>query len=114
MDTLYPSKNISLPFPIESYPFQYKNMMYLGYYVEAVLNGQYCVLCHYAINSWKDMRQGSWLLHGHEHSDVKNHLPEGTDGKILDTGWDYFKKPLSLSDIKKIMESKIILSVGHH
>src|ERR1035437_7546634 len=31
----------------EIYPLRYKNIIYIGHYAEAVLNGQMCILCHY-------------------------------------------------------------------
>lgn len=98
----------------EVYPVQYRNIIYIGNYTEVIWNGQYMVLCHYAMSSWNEMKCGAWMLHGHEHSAVEEHLPEGRRGKILDVSWDYFKKPLSFVEIDKIMKLKNIIEVGHH
>jgi len=98
----------------EYYPIRYKNIIYLGHYAEVILGGHFCVLCHYPLISWNNMKQGAFMLHGHEHSGVPDHLPEGTNGKILDLSWDYFKRPVSLSEVKQIMQTKNIVSVGHH
>lgn len=100
--------------PVMNYPFEYRNMVYLPHYVEAALNGQYAVLCHYPIYSWNHMAEGAWMLHGHEHCAITDHSVNGTNGKILDVGWDYKKSPYSLSEINTIMQRKNIRNVGHH
>ena len=99
---------------MELFPIRYRNIVYIGNQVRVILNGQFIVLSHYPLYSWDEMKRGSWMLHGHEHSAVKDHLPEGNAGKILDVSWDYFKKPLSLPEIKVIMDKKEIVSIGHH
>jgi calcineurin-like phosphoesterase family protein len=106
--------NFGSPFQMEQYPFQYKNFWYLGDRLKLIINGQFCILDHFPLFSWEEMQHGAWMIHGHEHSAIPNHLPGGTDGKILDVGWDYFKKPLSFIEIKEIMDKKMICSVGHH
>jgi calcineurin-like phosphoesterase family protein len=96
------------------YPVSYENVKYIGHYAEVAVDGQLIILFHYPISSWNYMAHGAWMLHGHEHSSVKEHLPEGSNGKILDVGWDYFKTPVSFETIDKIMNAKNIKSVGHH
>jgi len=103
------------PFPIEIYPFKYKNMTFLGHYVEAVLNGQYTVLCHYPIGVWNEMSHGAWMLCGHSHYGYPPSTAEvSTHGKILDCGWDGHKKPLSLAEITAIMNTKQFVAVDRH
>lgn len=99
---------------MELYPIRYKNIIYISHYAEIIVNGQYIILSHYPLYSWNHMKGGSFHLHGHEHSAVDNHLPEGSNGKILDLSWDYFKHPLSFSEINDIMKTKNIISIGHH
>ena len=99
---------------IEVYPVRYKNLIFIGSYFEAIINGQPIVMSHYPLYSWNFMRKGSWMLSGHEHCAVKEHLPEGNGGKILDVGWDYYKKPLAFEEIKSIMMKKSVKTVGHH
>jgi calcineurin-like phosphoesterase family protein len=93
----------------EVYPFRYKNLVFLGNYVEVILNGQYIVLTHYPIHSWNNMNKGTWHLFGHMH--CKN---SPTNGRRLDVGWDGYKKPLSFEEVKEIMDIKEILSDGGH
>lgn len=99
----------------EIYPVKYKNLQFLGNYQEIVVDGQYIVLCHYPIHSWNWRSKGSWMCAGHEHGDFYPTLPTTLDcGKILDVGWDIFKKPLSMSEIKIIMDTKPVSGAGHH
>jgi len=99
---------------IEIFPLRYKNLVYINHLQEIVVNGQLIVLCHYPLYSWNHMGKNTWMLSGHEHSQVPNHLPSGKDGKILDCSWDFFKRPVSFNEIKTIMDAKAVRSVGHH
>ena len=98
----------------EIYPLRYKNLIFIGDYAEATLNGQMCVLSHYALRSWNHMAHGSFCLHGHEHGEVLESSPDDITAKILDVAWDTFKKPLSISEIVGIMSRKKMKSAGHH
>jgi len=67
------------------------------------------VMCHYAFRVWNKSHHGSWNLHGHSHGN----LP--AIGKQLDVGVDshnYF--PISLSEVKAIMDKKAFVPVDHH
>jgi len=96
------------------YPVTYKNMTYLGHYHEVVVNGQFIVLSHYAYQVWNESHHSSWCLCGHSHGSLATTRPESDYGKILDVGWDLFKKPLSFQEIKEIMDKKPIQKVDHH
>lgn len=96
------------------YPVKYKNMTYLGHYHEVTVNNQFIVMCHYPFMSWNELSSGAWCLCGHEHGGLPATRPEATDGKILDVGWDMYKKPLSFAEVKAIMDRKTKCSVGHH
>jgi calcineurin-like phosphoesterase family protein len=99
---------------VETYPFRYKNMLYLPSYVEAILNGQYCILQHYPIMVWNHMKNGAWMLCGHSHGAYEPTSANYPEGKILDCNWDDFGKPLSLPEIRAIMDKKKIVGAGHH
>ena len=102
------------PFPVEKYPFQYKNMLYIGNRVEVVWNGQFVVMDHYPLYVWNEMAHGAWMLCGHSHNGCP--LSQVTDfrGKILDVGWDGHHKPWSYSEIKEVMDKKQLMIVDHH
>lgn len=98
----------------QRYPVKYKNISYLGHYVEVIVNGQYMVLFHYPILIWNEMKNGSWHLCGHSHYGCPQTTAENLYGKILDVGWDGHKKPLSFEEIAKIMDGKRFKSQGDH
>lgn len=96
------------------YPVKYKNMSYIGHYHEVVVNEQFIVLSHYAFQVWNESHHGSWCLCGHSHGSLATTRPESDYGKILDVGWDLYKKPLSFAEVKAIMANKPIQKVDHH
>jgi calcineurin-like phosphoesterase family protein len=98
----------------ELYPFRYKNMVYYGHYLEAVLNGHYTVLCHYPIYVWNEMAHGAWMLCGHSHNGCEFSQSTNVEGKILDVGWDGHGKPWSLDEIAAVMKTKHFKAVDHH
>ena len=74
------------------------------------------ILCHFPIASWDDMNDEAIHLHGHVH--LPNNL-RVSDGKAMDVGVDgNDMKPLSLSDVLKIMKrqpiKKLCLPKDHH
>jgi calcineurin-like phosphoesterase family protein len=101
-------------FPVMNYPFAYRNMVYLPHYVEAALNGQFAVLCHYPISIWNELQNGSWMLCGHSHYGFEPSRAESLAGKILDVGWDGHKAPWSLQEIAAVMAKKGITKADHH
>ncbi len=65
------------------------------------VEGQEIVLCHYAMRVWPKSHFGTWHLFGHSHCRL-----EGW-GKSFDVGVDCWGfRPLSFSDIRKIMETR--------
>ncbi len=93
----------------ETYPSSYLNMVFMGYYLEATLNGHYAVLCHFPIYIWNHMFHGAWMLCGHSHGGCPLTIKDNIEGKMLDVGWDEHKKPLSIDEISEIMNKKQIV-----
>ncbi len=98
---------------VEIYPFKYRNIVFVGNYLEFIVDGQYFTASHYPQSSWNHMAKGSIHCHGHVHSTkeipyVKNY------GKMIDVGFDYHKKPISVDEIKKLMNNIEIKHEGHH
>jgi calcineurin-like phosphoesterase family protein len=84
-------------------------------YLEANINGENFVLCHYPLQSWHGLNKGVIHLHGHVH------LPENRkfgNGKKMDVGVDGNGiNPYCISEIIKIMEKIPIgsdMSGDHH
>jgi calcineurin-like phosphoesterase family protein len=99
---------------IEVYPFRYKNIIFMGYHIECIIEGKYVVMNHYPISIWNKCADGSYMLCGHSHYSYPNSQAESTSGLILDCGWDGHKKPLLFSEIVSIMKNKTIMAVDHH
>ena len=82
-------------------------------YNEINVEGQQIILCHYPLLTWNRGHYGSWMLHGHCHSNL-DYLNKET--RRLDVGVDgvaqYF--PISFEQIKEIMDKKVYKVVDHH
>jgi calcineurin-like phosphoesterase family protein len=98
----------------ERYPVRYKNMVYYGHYLEAILNGQFVVMFHYPIYIWNEQKHGAWMLCGHSHYGCPMTQVDNLQGKILDVGWDGHARPWSLSEISDVMSKKQIVSNDEH
>jgi calcineurin-like phosphoesterase family protein len=71
--------------------------------LEITIEKQKIVLCHFPLEEWNFMDNGSWHLHGHCHGN----LPE-TEFKRIDVGFDANDfKILSFEDVKEKMLNKI-------
>lgn len=82
---------------------------WVRHYYELKWERQLIVLCHYAFRVWNKSHHGSWHLYGHSHGSLPSH------GKSMDVGVDSCNyKPISIYEIKEIMESKEIATVDHH
>jgi calcineurin-like phosphoesterase family protein len=95
---------------IEVYPTRYRNLIFVGNYLECKVNKQKIVACHYPIISWNKMRHNVWMLHGHCHGN----LNPPVNGKALDISWDTYKSVLSFDELEKIMYKKPVMGDGGH
>jgi calcineurin-like phosphoesterase family protein len=70
-----------------------------------VIQKQKIVLCHFPIEQWEDMDNGSWHIHGHCH-----HKIDGCETNIkykrIDVGWPSIYSFDDLKDIMKYRENK--------
>ena len=94
---------------VEIYPLKYKNIIFVGDYLEINYKGQEYVCTHYPLRSWNSMSHGAINCYGHVHS--KNEID---NGRAIDVGWDAFGKPLKLEEVNEIMKSKPVMHEGHH
>ena len=81
-------------------------------YLEINIHGQDICLFHYPIQEWNKCHRNSWMLCGHSHGMCEYSNSLTSTKKILDVGWDCFRKPLSFQEIRKIMSTKGIKE--HH
>lgn len=99
----------NIPNTVEIYPLEIGKFVYAGNYLEIEVNNQPIVLTHYPILSWHGSHKGSWNIFGHTHCTLKK-----TFGKQLDVGWDFKKRPILFSEIKRIMDNKETEHVDQH
>lgn len=93
------------------YPFTlYDKVHIVGHYLEAVVQKQPIVMCHYPMLSWNDAVHGTWMLHGHCHGTFNDEQ----FGKIQDVGLDVFKTLVSFEQLKDIMDKRQIQSWDQH
>ena len=67
-------------------------LLYHGYYLELVINKQIIVCSHYPIWNWNYQNDGSFMLHGHNHSDEDEVLLQIHKYKCMDVGVDNYYK----------------------
>lgn len=73
-------------------------------------------LMHYPIRSWRNMRKGSIMLHGHCHGNLPDLLINGKKVRTMDVGFDTHEefRPYSWQEVRDIMEGRSILTEDHH
>jgi len=99
---------------IKVYPLRYKNVIFMGDYLEVAIDGRAVVMFHYPIDIWNYMKDGSYMLCGHSHYSYPKTQKVAKSGLILDVGWDGYGRPYEFEEIISIMKSKEIKSVDHH
>lgn len=94
-------------FSLKYKPYNF-NLINYGHYLTMSYEKNDFICFHFPIMAWEGMFRGSMHLCGHSHG--KNPLSriEAKQSKILDCGWDIHSKPLSMKEIEKIMETKLI------
>lgn len=82
-------------------------------YLEIQIGAQHICMSHYPHYTWNGCHRGSWMLCGHEHSNINSdeHMKLW---KIMDVGIDCNPKyrPFSFNEIKAVMDTRS--NRGHH
>lgn len=99
---------------VEVYPFRYKNIVFCGDYMEAVVDGQVICMCHYPMDVFNHGTHGAFMLCGHSHGSYEKTRKDYKYNKRLDMSWDCHLKPLSINEVKDIMAKKEFIAVDHH
>ena len=99
---------------IDVYPLKYRNITFLGDYVEASINNTVIVMMHYPVSIWNYMKEGAYMLCGHSHYSYFSSQATCLNGKILDVGWDGLGAPYSFEKINEIMKTKKVKVEDHH
>ncbi len=71
------------------------------YIREMTIDGQFIVICHYAMSIWNKSHYNAWQLFGHTHG---RHEPVGKQWDIGVDNNDFY--PLSFDQIKAIMKDR--------
>lgn len=99
---------------IDVYPLKYRNVTFLGDYVEVSINNTFIVMMHYPVSIWNYMKEGAYMLCGHSHYSYFSSQATCLNGKILDVGWDGLGAPYSFEKINEIMKTKKVKVEDHH
>jgi calcineurin-like phosphoesterase family protein len=99
---------------IDVYPFRYKNIIFVGYHLECIIQGKYVVLNHFPIEVWENMKEGSYMLCGHSHYSLHRTRKDSVDGLTLDCGWEGHNSIYNFNEIVSIMKTKTIRAIDHH
>lgn len=99
---------------IDVYPYRYKNIVFVGYHLECIIQGKYVVLNHFPIEVWENMKDGAYMLCGHSHYSLGRTRKESTDGLTLDCGWEGHNSIYNFNEIVNIMKTKQIRAIDHH
>ena len=81
-----------------------------GFHIE----GQYIVMCHYAMRVWDKYHHGSWQLYGHSHGSLAG------IGKQIDVGLDSAYNILgehrffTMDDLRQIMAEREVVFNDNH
>jgi calcineurin-like phosphoesterase family protein len=95
-----------------------KEVIFVPNYLEAYINGQPIVMCHYPVLSWNGAGKGSWMLFSHVHGSLGNselgrmYLKNG--GYNLEVSVEATKFPLTYGEIGVIMKNKSKFKTDHH
>lgn len=95
-----------------------KEIIFVPNYLEAIVNGQAIVLCHYPILSWNGAGKGSWMLFSHVHGSLVNselgrlYLNKG--GKTLEVSVEASVYPFTYGEVGSLMRKKDDFKTDHH
>lgn len=94
---------------------KHKKIKWCGDYLEIFYNSNLVVFTHYPFAVWNECHHGSWNVCSHSHGSYPPSRPEYlTGGKILDVGWEVFKRPMPFTEVEKIMAQKKNTPLDHH
>lgn len=99
---------------VEVYPLRYRNLMFMGNYMEALINGKCFIFSHYPIYVFNYMKDGAIHCCGHSHYSLPLSQAEDKTAKIIDVGWDGFNQPYTIKELIAIADTKGLMKVDHH
>ncbi len=96
--------------------FNNKRVYFVPNYLEIMICGQPIVLSHYALAAWNGQGKGSFMIHGHSHSNLyKNELGKLLyQCKIVDVGVENSPTPLSFTQLRSKFKALENITFDHH
>lgn len=93
-----------------------KKVVFVPNYLEAIINNQPIVMSHYPLASHNGQAKGSWMLHGHCHSNLyKSEIgPILYKAKIIDVGVENCPIPQTFGNLKSYFLNRKNLTFDHH
>jgi calcineurin-like phosphoesterase family protein len=92
------------------------NLLYHGYYLEIQVDKQDIICSHYPMMHWNYQKDGSFMLHGHNHGYECAVLKEIHKYKSMEVGIDcYYEeykewKPYSYKEVKEKLKNKKLIN----
>lgn len=92
-----------------------KTVIFCPNYFEAIVNGTYCILSHYAIASFNKQGKGAFMIHGHSHGNLYNSEMGKVlyRARIMDVGVENCPYPISFRELKNKFKNEPV-SFDHH
>ena len=95
-----------------------KQVVFVPNYLEAMVNGQLIVMCHYPVLSWNAAGKGSWMLFSHVHGSLVNsalgRLYLNNGGKTLEVSVEASVHPFTYAEVAAAMRKKGDFKTDHH
>lgn len=93
---------------------QFKQVVFLPEYVEAVINGDRFILCHFPIYSHHKQSHGSYHLASHCHGNCALTNKNTGKGRRLEVGVESFGRPVTLKEVISHLNGRELNIVDHH
>jgi calcineurin-like phosphoesterase family protein len=96
---------------------EYKKVHFVPNYLEAVVNGQAIVMCHYPILSFNGMAKGAYHLYAHVHGNLGRselgRLYQNT-GLTYEVSVENCPSPITFGELRAEMRKKVQSTPDHH
>jgi len=96
---------------------EYKKVHFVPNYLEAVVNGQAIVMCHYPILSFNGMAKGAYHIYAHVHGNLGRselgRLYQNT-GLTYEVSVENCPSPITFGELRAEMRKKVQSSPDHH
>jgi calcineurin-like phosphoesterase family protein len=96
---------------------EYKKVHFVPNYLEAVVNGQAIVMCHYPILSFNGMAKGAYHIYAHVHGNLGRselgRLYQNT-GLTYEVSVENCPSPITFGELRAEMRKKVQSTPDHH